>query len=59
METDLTLVHQGLSEAEAQARRAAGQGNYSPLRTSRTYPQIVRENVVNTSTTSSLAWASS
>lgn len=35
----------GLSESEAQARRAAGQGNPPPAPTSRTYFQIVRENV--------------
>src|SRR5579862_3745481 len=36
---------QGLSEREAGARRAAGQGNTAPLRTGRTYSQIIRENV--------------
>ncbi len=37
----------GLSEAEAAARRAAGQGNVAPLRVGRTYAQIVRDNVFN------------
>jgi cation-transporting ATPase E len=36
---------QGLSEREAQARRAAGRGNTAPPPTSRTYGQIIRENV--------------
>ena len=36
---------QGLSEREAEARRAAGQGNSAPPPTGRTYIQIVRENV--------------
>lgn len=35
----------GLTEAEAQLRRAAGMGNTAPPPTSRTYLQIVRENV--------------
>ena len=35
----------GLTEAEAAARRAAGQGNVVPLKTSRSYGRIVRENV--------------
>ena len=35
----------GLTEAEAASRRAAGRGNTAPLATSRTYAQIVRENV--------------
>jgi cation-transporting ATPase E len=35
---------QGLSEAEVVARRAGGQGNTAPLRTSRSYFQILREN---------------
>ena len=35
----------GLTEAEAASRRAAGRGNTSPPATSRTYVQIVRENV--------------
>jgi magnesium-transporting ATPase (P-type) len=39
------LSMQGLSEREAQARHAAGQGNAAPPPTSRTYGQIVRENV--------------
>lgn len=35
----------GLSEQEAAARRARGLGNKVPLRTSRTYGEILRENV--------------
>jgi cation-transporting ATPase E len=35
----------GLTAAEAAARRAAGQGNTAPPATTRTYPQILRENV--------------
>lgn len=35
----------GLTEAEATSRRAAGRGNTAPPATSRTYGQIVRENV--------------
>jgi len=42
--TDITL---GLSEAEAQRRRAAGQGNHAPFKTSRSYGRIVRDNVFN------------
>jgi len=37
----------GLTEAEAAARRAAGQANVVPFTTGRTYPQIVRDNVFN------------
>jgi cation-transporting P-type ATPase E len=37
----------GLTEAEAQRRRAAGQSNEMPLKTSRSYGRIVRENVFN------------
>ena len=36
---------QGLSEREVQARRAAGRGNIAPPPSSRTYGQIIRENV--------------
>ena len=36
---------QGLTEAEALARRARGQSNDVPLNTTRSYVQIVRENV--------------
>ena len=36
---------QGLSEAEVLARKARGQSNYLPLHTTRSYVQIVRENV--------------
>ena len=35
----------GLTEAEAVARRARGQGNDVKLKTSRTYGEIVRENI--------------
>ncbi|MGH7921098.1 MAG: HAD-IC family P-type ATPase [Candidatus Dormibacteraceae bacterium] len=35
----------GLTEAEAQERRRQGQGNVSPPASSRTYGQIVRQNV--------------
>ena len=37
----------GLTEAEAERRRSAGFGNVAPVKTSRTYKQIVRENVFN------------
>jgi cation-transporting ATPase E len=37
----------GLTAAEVQARRAAGQGNTAPPPTTRTYGQILRENVFN------------
>lgn len=36
---------EGLSEREVETRRANGQGNVAPLKTSRSYTQIVRENV--------------
>ena len=39
------LMLQGLSEREVETRRANGQGNVAPLKTGRSYPQIVRENV--------------
>jgi cation-transporting ATPase E len=39
------LAIRGLSESEAAERRAQGQGNDVPLQTSRSYMQIVRENV--------------
>ncbi|HLI28433.1 MAG TPA: HAD-IC family P-type ATPase [Chloroflexota bacterium] len=42
---DAPTVPQGLSEAEAQARRAQGLGNACVLPTSRSYRQIFRENV--------------
>jgi cation-transporting ATPase E len=41
-----TLLASGLSEREALARRSAGQGNSAPIRTTRTYAQIVRENLL-------------
>jgi magnesium-transporting ATPase (P-type) len=42
--THISLL-QGLSESEAKVRRASGQGNVAPLRTSRSTLQILRENV--------------
>lgn len=36
---------QGLTQQEVIARRSAGQGNYAPLKTSRSYSQILRENL--------------
>jgi cation-transporting ATPase E len=36
---------QGLTSSEVAARRAAGQGNYALLKTSRSYSQILRENL--------------
>jgi cation-transporting P-type ATPase E len=38
---------QGLSEEEVVARRAQGLGNVMPVKTSRSYAQIVRENIFN------------
>ena len=38
---------QGLSENEVAARRAQGLGNTMPVKTSRSYVQIVRENIFN------------
>ncbi len=35
----------GLSDQEAAARRASGQGNNTVVKTGRTYGQILRENV--------------
>jgi cation-transporting ATPase E len=37
----------GLSEKEVSARRAQGLGNEMPIKTSRSYAQIVRENIFN------------
>ncbi len=37
----------GLSQEEAAARRAQGLGNTMPVKSSRSYAQIVRENVFN------------
>src|SRR5437764_3854231 len=37
----------GLSEKEVVARRAQGLGNVMPVKTSRSYAQIVRENIFN------------
>lgn len=42
-ETTMSLV--GLTEEEALARRARGEGNLAPATTSRTYKQIIVENV--------------
>ena len=39
---------QGLLESEVLERRASGQGNLAPLKTSRSYLQIVRANVFTT-----------
>ncbi|WP_347278339.1 HAD-IC family P-type ATPase [Limnothrix sp. FACHB-1088] len=36
---------QGLTRSEVLERRAAGQGNDAPLKTSRSYAQILRENI--------------
>lgn len=36
---------QGLTRSEVLERRAAGQGNNAPLKTSRSYAQILRENI--------------
>ncbi len=41
-----TIVGQGLSESEAADRRRRGLGNVLPVKTSRTYAQILRENVL-------------
>src|SRR6266496_827773 len=38
---------QGLTEEEVVARRAQGLGNVMPVKTSRSYAQIVRENIFN------------
>lgn len=40
-----STAESGLTEQEATARRAAGQGNDMPLQTSRTYTDIFRENL--------------
>src|SRR5215469_16435260 len=46
LEQNTSVSHlQGLSDSEVATRRASGQGNVAPLRTSRSYTQIVRENV--------------
>lgn len=37
----------GLSEKEVSERRAQGQGNQMPIKTSRSYVQIIRENIFN------------
>jgi cation-transporting P-type ATPase E len=41
-----TIALQGLSESEAADRRGQGLSNVLPQRTSRTYTQILRENVI-------------
>ena len=38
-------ANQGLTDAEVQARRAAGQGNTAPPSTTRSYREILRQNV--------------
>jgi cation-transporting P-type ATPase E len=43
--TEHSLMLQGLSEREVETRRASGQGNVARLQASRSYLQIVRENV--------------
>jgi cation-transporting ATPase E len=52
LEVSITIPHskklaftQGLSEIEAEIRRKNGLGNTAQLQTSRTYGQIIRENV--------------
>jgi cation-transporting ATPase E len=44
---DLRAASSGLSTAEADRRRAAGQGNDVEIRAGRTYGRIVRDNVFN------------
>jgi cation-transporting ATPase E len=44
-DADRTIDLQGLTNAEAKQRRATGQGNNVPLQTSRSYWQILQENV--------------
>ena len=44
----MTLELRGLTTAEVEQKRSAGQGNDVDLQTSRTYRQIVRKNVFNT-----------
>ncbi len=41
------LTSQGLSEDEVAVRRAQGLGNTMPVKTSRSYVQIARENIFN------------
>src|SRR5512135_2096894 len=45
MEMNMSTTIQGLSEAEVAERRASGQGNDVKIQTSRSYGQILRENV--------------
>lgn len=45
MTTTLDVAPTGLTSEEAARRRAAGQGNTAPLASSRSYSQILRENV--------------
>ncbi|WP_088894757.1 HAD-IC family P-type ATPase [Leptolyngbya ohadii] len=42
---DSSTSPQGLTHQEVLARRAAGQSNYAPLKTTRSYGQIFRENL--------------
>ena len=44
---DLRATPSGLSTAEADRRRAAGQGNDVEIKAGRTYGRIVRDNVFN------------
>ena len=44
--TDITGRLQGLTEAEAAARRARGENNLAPSEPSRTYRSIIRQNTV-------------
>ncbi|HEX9068464.1 MAG TPA: HAD-IC family P-type ATPase [Ktedonobacterales bacterium] len=46
-QVDVQNMDAGLTEAEAQRRLASGQGNTMPVRTTRTYVQIFRENLFN------------
>ncbi len=47
IDTTAVARHQGLSEEEAAARRARGEGNVVEFETSRSYRQIIRENAVS------------
>ncbi|HRF95967.1 MAG TPA: cation-transporting P-type ATPase, partial [Aggregatilineales bacterium] len=43
----MTDPNLGLTEHEAQTRRANGQGNDAKIQTGRTYQQIIQQNVIN------------
>jgi cation-transporting ATPase E len=47
MAQEASNIPSGLSEQEVQARRSQGQGNSPPPTTTRTYLQILKENVFN------------